>query len=57
MKGQKLNQMICTLGDEAQVSALADHASVACKRCGAKAHAPANLCDPVQISSTGKLGG
>jgi hypothetical protein len=55
MKGNR-NEKICYVDDASQVSSLAREATVTCGRCGAKAHDPANVCDPVQIPDAGMLG-
>jgi hypothetical protein len=56
MSGERLNRKICNIDDVAELGVLADHASVVCDRCGAKAHNAADVCDPVQIPYAGMLG-
>lgn len=56
MTGERRNDKICFIDDASEVRSLADHATVTCGRCGAKANDPANVCDPVQIPDAGTLG-
>lgn len=56
MRGEKLNDKICNIEDTSKARLLAKEATVTCGRCGAKAHEPANVCDPVQIPDAGMLG-
>ena len=42
---------ICAITDDATIRSLSADALVTCARCGAKAHDPANVCDPVQSLS------
>jgi len=50
------NEKICNLTDMAAIRALSSEAFVTCGKCGAKAHDPANVCDPVQFPDAGALG-
>lgn len=47
---------ICNITDKALVNKLSKDALVTCGMCGAKAHDPANVCDPVQYPEAGVLG-
>ena len=47
---------ICNITDKVQISKLSKDALVSCRLCGAKAHDPANVCDPVQYPDAGALG-
>jgi hypothetical protein len=50
---------LCEIEDRARTSAITKDATVSCGLCGAKAHDPANVCDPVlsYTEKTGKRGG
>lgn len=50
------NEKICGLTDAGDVRTLSVDATVTCGRCGAKAHDPANVCDPVQLPEPGMYG-
>ncbi|MBI2353787.1 MAG: hypothetical protein HYV06_01955 [Deltaproteobacteria bacterium] len=50
------SEKICNITDAAKISSLSADALVTCGRCGAKAHDPANVCDPVQYPEAGVLG-
>ncbi len=56
MKGDTWNNKICNVEDASQARSLSRNATVSCSRCGAKAHDPASVCDPVQILDAGTLG-
>lgn len=56
MTGERWNEKICNINDATQLRSLAEHATVTCGRCGAKANDPANVCDPVQFPDAGTLG-
>jgi hypothetical protein len=47
---------ICNVEDTSQLGSLTAAATVYCGRCGAKAHEPANVCDPVQLPDAGTFG-
>ncbi len=50
MKGETWNDKICNVDDASQARSLSKNATVSCSRCGAKAHDPASVCDPVKLS-------
>lgn len=50
------NEKICNITDPTMVSAMSAEALVTCRKCGAKAHDPASVCDPVQFPVAGVLG-
>lgn len=50
------SEKICNITDAAEARALSTEAIVTCGRCGAKAHDPANVCDPVQLPEPGMYG-
>lgn len=50
------NEKICNITDPTKVSAMSVEALVTCRKCGAKAHDPASVCDPVQFPVAGVLG-
>lgn len=56
MTGERWNEKICNIEDASQLRSLAEHATVTCGRCGAKANDPASVCDPVQFPDAGTLG-
>jgi hypothetical protein len=56
MGGERWNDKICNIEDASQVRTLSQEATVTCGLCGAKAHEPANVCDPVQIPDAGQVG-
>jgi hypothetical protein len=56
MKGRRINEKVCAIDDTTQVHTLARQPTVLCNRCGAKAHDPANVCDPVQLPDAGWFG-
>jgi len=56
MRGGSLSDKMCALDDVSTVHSLAENPSVVCGRCGAKAHEPVNVCDPVQIPEAGYMG-
>lgn len=45
MTGKK--SKVCEVTDPRMLGKLSSHAELVCARCGAKAHAKANLCEPV----------
>ncbi len=47
---------ICELNDVNEIRAFSANPTAMCRRCGAKAHEPGSLCDPVQIPEAGWLG-
>jgi len=47
MKESKVK--VCDLHSEGAIKRLTEEATVVCTRCGAKAHNPANLCEPVEL--------
>lgn len=53
MKDKILNEKICNLDNASQARSLAKDATVSCGLCGAKAHEPVNVCDPVEIPAAG----
>ena len=48
MKG-RIYDKLCTIDDTGRASALSDQATVSCSQCGARAHDPNSVCDPVQL--------
>lgn len=50
------SEKICNITDTAKIRNLSAEALVTCGRCGAKAHDPANVCDPVQLPEAGMFG-
>lgn len=54
MKGS--GEKICTVTDAARAHTLSVDALARCGICGAKAHDPANVCDPVQLPEPGTFG-
>ncbi|KAF0219464.1 MAG: hypothetical protein FD174_1924 [Geobacteraceae bacterium] len=56
MRGGSLNDKMCALDDVSRAHSLAEKPSVVCGRCGAKAHEPVNVCDPVQMPEAGYMG-
>ena len=55
MKGSG-HDKICFVDNVDQVRSLSADATVSCAKCGAKAHDPADVCDPVQLPEVGTLG-
>lgn len=49
MRGEK----VCNVEDARTLHCLTAKATVSCARCGAQAHSPQNVCEPVQLSETG----
>jgi hypothetical protein len=47
---------ICNVTNKSERSSMSAHAMVSCGRCGAMAHDPTNVCDPVQYPIEGTLG-
>ncbi len=50
------SEKICAITDAATIRGLSADALVTCARCGAKAHDPVNVCDPVQFPDAGAFG-
>jgi hypothetical protein len=44
---------VCELTDANEIRSFSANPTAMCRRCGAKAHEPSSLCDPVQISEAG----
>jgi len=44
---------ICTMENARLINKLASDATVSCSKCGARAHDPASLCSPVQLTGSG----
>jgi hypothetical protein len=49
MKGETWSNKICNVEDASSARSLSKNATVSCSRCGAKAHDPASVCDPVAL--------
>lgn len=47
------SQKICAIESARLINTLSADATVVCGKCGAKAHDPASLCSPVQITGSG----
>jgi hypothetical protein len=47
------SQKICAIHNPRVVNSLSADATVCCSKCGARAHDPASLCSPVQITGSG----
>ena len=56
MKGGMQNAKICNVEDASERRKMSAHAAFSCGKCGARADAAANVCDPVFISDTGTFG-
>lgn len=56
MKGSMENTKICNVEDASERRNMSAHATFSCGRCGARADAAANVCDPVVISDSGTFG-
>ena len=52
MKRDSSHSKICAISDDRVVSKLSSEATVCCSKCGAKAHDPASLCSPVQLTGS-----
>lgn len=50
------HEMLCNIEDAQTIHCLTANATVACSRCGVKAHNPADVCDPVQLPAQGMVG-
>jgi len=44
---------ICATNNAALINKLSSEATVSCSKCGARAHDPASLCSPVQLTGSG----
>jgi hypothetical protein len=53
MKRGSAHDKICMIEDSRLINKLSSDATVSCGKCGARAHDPASLCDPVQMSGSG----
>lgn len=53
MKGDRMRHMVCNVEDSQTLHCLTANATVSCARCGAKAHSPSNVCDPVALNIEG----
>jgi hypothetical protein len=53
----KKDSKICAVSDSAEVGSLSANALARCSRCGATSSDPSALCDPVQVSGEGQIGG
>lgn len=47
---------LCNMSNVTQIHTLSEHPTVSCGLCGAKAHDPGNVCDPVQLPDIGHVG-
>ncbi|GFE57874.1 hypothetical protein AOG1_17540 [Geobacter sp. AOG1] len=56
MKGGMQNAKVCNVEDASERRKMSAHAAFSCGKCGARADAAANVCDPVFISDTGTFG-
>ncbi len=56
MRGGTKSRVICNLTDASEKRALSANAMFSCGKCGAMAHDPSNVCDPVQYPEEGILG-
>jgi predicted nucleic acid-binding Zn ribbon protein len=54
MRGERAK--ICNIENTDTVRTMARDAFVTCGKCGAKAHDPVNVCDPVQLPEPGMYG-
>lgn len=52
MRGEK----VCNVQDARMLHCLTAEATVSCARCGAKAHSPQNVCEPVQLAESKSSG-
>lgn len=50
MKG-RIYDKLCAIDDTGRVNALASEPTVFCAQCGAEAHDPLSVCEPVDIQS------
>ncbi|QSV45401.1 hypothetical protein [Geobacter benzoatilyticus] len=50
MKG-RIYDKLCAIDDSGRASALASEPTVFCAQCGAEAHDPSSVCEPVDIKS------
>ena len=50
------HEMLCNIEDAQTIHCLTTNATVACSRCGVKAHNPADVCEPVQLPAQGMVG-
>ena len=53
MKSSEGTSKICALQNNKLINKLAADATVSCSKCGARAHDPASLCSPVQLTGSG----
>jgi len=53
MKRDNAHSKICAIDNAHLVNKLSSDATVCCSKCGAKAHDPASLCSPVQLTGSG----
>jgi predicted nucleic acid-binding Zn ribbon protein len=53
MKHDSTQSKICTINNIRLLNILTSDATVTCSKCGAKAHDPASLCSPVQLTGSG----
>lgn len=56
MKG-RIYDKLCTIDDTGRASALSKDATVSCGLCGAGAHDPNSVCEPVELAKGAKRGG
>lgn len=49
----KMHEKVCAVDDTSLISSLSADATVWCGKCGAKAHNPENVCDPIQLPEPG----
>jgi len=52
-EGTSSHDKICAIENAKLLNKLTSDATVSCSKCGAKAHDPASLCSPVQLSGSG----
>lgn len=50
MKG-RIYDKLCAIDDTGRANALASEPTVFCAQCGAEAHDPSSVCEPVDIQS------
>ena len=53
MKHDSAHSKICTIDNNKLINKLSSDATVCCSKCGARAHDPASLCSPVQLTGSG----
>ena len=53
MKRDSATSKLCAIDNDKLLNKLASDATVCCSKCGARAHDPASLCSPVQLTGSG----